>query len=39
MVIYLEKKMARLNSGDVKTIFGTILRILSIGLMKCGKVE
>ena len=39
MVIYLEKKMGRLNSGDQKINFGTILRTLSIGLMKCGRVK
>ena len=39
MVIHLEKKMERLNSGDYKIIFGTNLRILDIGLMKCGRVE
>ena len=38
MVIYLEKKMGRLNSGDYKIIIGTILRTLSIGLIKCGRV-
>ena len=30
MVIYLEKKMERLNSGDEKIIFGTILSTLNI---------
>ena len=39
MVIYLEKKMERLNSGDWKIIFGTNLRILDIGLMKCGRAK
>ena len=39
MVIYLEKKMERLNSGDYKIVFGTNLKILDIGLMKCGRVE
>ena len=29
--------MERLNSGDEKIIFGTNLRILDIGLMKCGR--
>ena len=38
-VIYFEKKMERLNSGDYKIVFGTTLRILDIGLMKCGRVE
>ena len=37
MVNYLEKKMERLNSGDQKIVFGTNLRILDIGLMKCGR--
>ena len=31
--------MGRLNSGDQKIIFGTILRTLSIGLMKCGRAK
>ena len=31
--------MKRLNSGDKKIIFGTNLRILDIGLMKCERVE
>ena len=39
MVIYLENKMLRLNSGDYKIIFGTILRTLSIGLMKSGRAR
>ena len=39
MANYLEKKMERLNSGDEKIIFGTNLRILDIGLMKCGRVK
>ena len=39
MVIYLEKKMERLNSGDLKIVFGTNLRTLDIGVMKCGRVE
>ena len=34
MVIYLEKMMERLNSGDGKMIFGTNLSTLNIGLMK-----
>ena len=34
---YLEKKMVRSNSGDWKMIFGTNLRTLNIGLMKCGR--
>ena len=36
---YLEKKMGRLNPGDWKISFGTILRTLSIGLMKCGRAK
>ena len=39
MVIYLEKKMERSNSGDWKMIFGTNLSTLNIGLMICGRVE
>ena len=39
MVIHLEKKMGRLNSGDWKIIFGTNLSSLNKGLMKCGKVK
>ena len=39
MVIYLEKKMERLNSGGCKVVFGTNLRTLNIGLMKCGRVK
>ena len=31
--------MGRLNSGDQKIILGTILRTLSIGLMKCGRAK
>ena len=31
--------MERLNSGDEKIIFGTNLRFLEIGLMKCGRVK
>ena len=34
MVICFEKKMERLNSGDLRKIFGTNLRILGTGLMK-----
>ena len=37
MVVYLEKMMERLNSGGYKIIFGTILCILDIGLMKSGR--
>ena len=39
MVIYLEKKMERLGSGDEKIVFRTNLRTLSIGLMKCGRAK
>ena len=39
MVIYLEKKMERLNSGDWRSIFGAILFNPNIGLMKCGRVK
>ena len=39
MVVHLEKMMERLNSGDLKVIFGTILCILNIGLMKSGKSQ
>ena len=31
--------MERLNSGDERIIFGTILSTLNIGLMKCGRVK
>ena len=36
---YLEKKIRRSNSGDWKIIFETILRTLSVGLMKCGRAR
>ena len=36
MVIYFEKMMERLNSGDYRNVFGTILCNLNIGLMKSG---
>ena len=39
MVIYIQKKMEQLNSGDQKIIFGTNLTTLSIGLMKCGRAK
>ena len=39
MVIYLEKKMERFNSGDFTNIFGTNLYTLIIGLMKSGRVQ
>ena len=39
MVIYLEKTMERLNSGEQRNIFGTNLSTLNIGLMKCGRVQ
>ena len=31
--------MERLNSGDSKSIFGTNLSTLNIGMMKCGRVK
>ena len=31
--------MERLNSGDSKIVFGTILCILNVGLMKDGRVQ
>ena len=39
MVIYLEKMMEQLISGDCKIIFGTILCNLNIGLMKSGRAQ
>ena len=39
MVIYIQKKMEQLNSGDQKIVFGTNLTTLSIGLMKCVRVQ
>ena len=39
MVIHLEKKMERLNSGDEQIVFGTKLRILDIGLMKASTKD
>ena len=39
MVDYLEKMMERLNSGDQKIIFRTILCIVIIGLMKSGRAS
>ena len=39
MVVHLEKMMERLNSGDEKITFKTILCILDIGLMKSGRVS
>ena len=39
MVVYLEKMMERLNSGDYLSIFRTILCILDIGLMRSGRVS
>ena len=39
MVVYLEKMMERLNSGDSKILFRTILCILDIGLMKHGRAS
>ena len=38
-LIYLEKKMEQLNSGDYKIIFKTILFILDIRLMKGGRAS
>ena len=37
MVVYFEKMMERLNSGEWKIIFGIILCILDIGLTKSGR--
>ena len=37
MVVYLEKMMERLNSGESKTVFRIILCIVIIGLMKSGR--
>ena len=39
LVVFLEQMMERLNSGDSKIIFGTILCILNIGLMKSGRAQ
>ena len=39
MVVYLEKIMERLNSGEKKIIFRTILCILYFDLMKSGRVS
>ena len=39
MVVYLEKMMERLNSGDRKIIFRTIVCILDFGLMKSGRAS
>ena len=39
MVSFLENKMNRLNSGEYKVVFGTNLRTLSIGLMKCARAQ
>ena len=39
MVIYLEKMMERLNSGEQRNFFGTILNDLNIGLMKSGRAK
>ena len=39
MVIYLDKKMERLNSGDQKMLFRTILSTLNIGLMMYGTAR
>ena len=39
MVMYLEKKMERLISGDERIFFGMILRTFSIGQMKCVRAK
>ena len=39
MVIFFEKTMERLNSGDWRIIFGTNLSNLNIGLMKSGWAQ
>ena len=39
MVIYFEKMMERLNSGEENNIFGIILNDLDIDLMKIGRVQ
>ena len=39
MEVYLETMMERLNSGELKIIFRTILCILAIRLMKRGRVS
>ena len=40
MAVYLEKMMERLNSeNSKKIIFGTMLCILNIGLMKSGRTQ
>ena len=39
MVTDLEKTMERLNSGELRNIFETILTNLHIGLMKSGRVQ
>ena len=39
MVINLEKRIGRLNSGDERIISGTILCTLNIGLMKSGRAS
>ena len=37
MVVYLEKMMERLNSGELKMIFTNISRIVLIGLTTGGR--
>ena len=39
MVIHLEKKMERLNSGEQRFIFGTILCTFNIGLRMYGRAR
>ena len=39
MEVYIEKMMEQLNSGESKTIFGTILCILDIGLIISGRAS
>ena len=39
MVVYFEKMMERLNSGESKTIFRNILCFVIIGLEKSGRAE
>ena len=39
MVNHNKKKMRRFNSGHQKILFGTNLRTLNIGLMKCGRAR
>ena len=39
MVIYFEKTMERLYSGDKRSIFGTNWYTVNVGLMKCGRAQ